>query len=220
MAAKKPGRAGSKENTETTPAPAAGVGGDAPLGGTGTRTPSARKAASAGAGSGGPVAEGSAGGGTRARKTGAKSASAKSASAKSASKTASKSASKSASAKSASKRSAGDKGGSDLQSNLRAFVQHHPEGWQHGDWEGLLHHLREGGIDTSDQGSIGLQLERERVIHTLENSGVSGIRGAKAKSIADRYGRIDELRQASVDDLAGVEGISRQQAEKIQEAVR
>lgn len=109
---------------------------------------------------------------------------------------------------------------SQLQSNLRAFVEHHPEGWGHHDWEGLLNHLSNSGLDTSDTARIGQELEKERVVHTLEKSGASGLRGGKARGIADRFGTLHSLREASVDDLASVSGITRAQAEKIHQSLR
>jgi hypothetical protein len=242
MAAKKPGRAGSQEAKETTEAQAADTGANgtgAAVGGTGARAKGARKTASAGAGSGAEAggsesasgtpsdggttgkrstsdteAKPSAGGATRARKTATKSA------AKSATKSASKRAGSAQGGTTARQAAGGASGGDELRNNLRAFLSHHPHGWGHSDWEGLLNHLRQSGFDASDEARVGSELEKERVVYTLETSGVSGLSGSKARSVADRFGSVHELRQASVDDIAGIKGINRSQAEKIHEAVR
>jgi hypothetical protein len=202
-------KSGSAAGGASAAAPPAGGGADghsaASAGATGgaqarTRTP--RKPAGATGDT-----EGGTGGSTRGRK--------------SASAGAAKTTSKRAGATKGGKSQGADAGGgSDLQRNLRAFVDHHPQGWGHHDWEGLLHHLRESGVDTSDEGRIGVELEKERVVRALENSGVSGLGGSKARSLADRFGTIRELHQASVDDIAGMKGINRSQAEKIREALR
>jgi hypothetical protein len=190
-------------------APAGGTGGDtqAP-----TRAPRKRSAATADSGTD------AGGGATRGRKTAGAGATKAAKSAKPA-KTA-RGGGGARKSRGPTEEGASGGGGGDLQGNLRAFVQHHPHGWEHRDWEGLLHHLRGSGIDTSDTAGIGSQLEKARLTHALENSGVSGLGTSKLRSLVDRFGSVWQLREASVDDIAGVKGIDRSQAEQIRKALR
>jgi hypothetical protein len=120
--------------------------------------------------------------------------------------------------KSAAKKSAGAAGGGrDLRGELRDFARSRPDGWGHDDWMGLLGDLRGRGHDVSDEGAVGMQLERERLAHQLE--GVDGL-GKKADALVDRFETVYSLRQASVDDVAGVKGMDRQLAERVKERFR
>lgn len=109
-------------------------------------------------------------------------------------------------------------GGSDLRSDMRDFAAARPNGWDHHDWVTFLGGLREKGHDTGDADEIGRQLERERISLILQ--GVQGLGPRKVDAVADRFGRLYELRNASVDEIAGVPGVTRELAEKISNAVR
>lgn len=101
-----------------------------------------------------------------------------------------------------------------LREHLRQFARSRPDGWGHDDWIGLLDELRGHGHDVSDPEAVGMQLEREHLMHRLED--VDGL-GRKSGALADRFGTLYSLRHASVDDIAGVKGMDRQLAERIKE---
>ncbi|HEV2148636.1 MAG TPA: helix-hairpin-helix domain-containing protein, partial [Longimicrobiaceae bacterium] len=105
-------------------------------------------------------------------------------------------------------------GSRDLRGELRDFARSRPGGWGHDEWQGLLGDLRGRGHDVSDEGAVGMQLERERLAHQLED--VGGL-GKKADALVDRFETVYSLRQASVDDIASVKGIDRQLAERVKE---
>lgn len=109
-------------------------------------------------------------------------------------------------------------GGSGLRADMREFAAARPSGWDHHDWVTFLGGLRDKGHDTSDADEIGRQLERERISLVLQD--VPGLGSRKVEAVADRFGRLYELRNASVDEIAGVPGINRDLAEKISNAVR
>lgn len=109
-------------------------------------------------------------------------------------------------------------GGSDLRADMREFAAARPGGWDHHDWVTFLGGLRDKGHDTSDADEIGRQLERERISLVLQD--VPGLGPRKVEAVADRFGRLYELRNASVDEIAGVPGVNRDLAEKISNAVR
>lgn len=109
-------------------------------------------------------------------------------------------------------------GGSGLRADMREFAAARPSGWDHHDWVTFLGGLRDKGHDTSDADEIGRQLERERISVVLQD--VPGLGSRKVEAVADRFGRLYELRNASVDEIAGVPGINRDLAEKISNAVR
>lgn len=105
-----------------------------------------------------------------------------------------------------------------LRLDLRAFAQARPAGWGHDDWLSFLDVLRERGHDTSDPESIGLQLERERLAVVLAE--VQGLGPKRVEALVTRFDTLWSLRQASVDDVAAVQGIPRSLAERIVEHVR
>jgi len=107
-----------------------------------------------------------------------------------------------------------------LLPQLRAFVQNHPHGWSHDEWLGLLYHLSEDGIDTRDEGHIGLALERERLLHTLGNLGIKGLGPKRREALADRFGSLWTLMEASPEEIAGVPGIQRSLAEQLADVLQ
>ncbi|MET0400242.1 MAG: hypothetical protein ABW277_25860 [Longimicrobiaceae bacterium] len=112
---------------------------------------------------------------------------------------------------------AGGGAGHSLGDHLRQFARSRPQGWGHGEWLGLLEELRGHGHDVSDEGAVGRQLERERLVHQLE--GVDGL-GNRTDALADHFGTLYSLRHAGVDEIAGVQGMDRQTAERIRQHLR
>ena len=105
----------------------------------------------------------------------------------------------------------------DLRRDLREFASTRPDGWSHDEWLRLLDSLRERGHDTSDSESIGRDLERERLALTLER--VPGLGPKKVEAVADRFGTLWSLRQASAEEIASVPSIPRNLADRIVETV-
>jgi hypothetical protein len=210
MAARKPGRSTGREsgNDGTTPQGAAGAGaangggagkgraaeGAAALGG---QEAKGRKATPGAAGKKATTAETGTGAG-RARQGAAGAGGAKATPARGAAKA----------------------GGNDLQKELSSFVAQHRHGWGHGEWLGLLDRLRQRGVDTSDTERIGRELEKQRLVMTLEEKKISGLGASRVRSVADRFETLYSLRHASVDEIASVSGINRPLAEKVKEALQ
>ena len=176
------------------------------------KTPAAKRAAALGTG-GGTTGDTASGGGAAKRATAKKSAGGV-AGAGAAKK---RSGGAGGAAKKSSGGGAGGGAGHGLGDHLRQFARSRPQGWGHGEWLGLLEELRGHGHDVSDEGAVGRQLERERLVQQLE--GVSGL-GDRADALADRFGTLYSLRHAGVDEIAGVQGMDRQTAERIREHLR
>jgi len=102
----------------------------------------------------------------------------------------------------------------DLRGDLRTFARARPDGWGHHDWLGLLDDLRSRGHDVSDGDAVGMQLERERLLHQLEE--VPGL-GRKSEALVARFETVYSLRQASVDEVAAVKGVNRDLAERVKQ---
>ena len=197
------GKAGSKAGgaKKSTPKPTAGPKAGTKAGGTTAETGSKQSKTAAKGGAAGGAAGKAAGAGGKAG--GGKSAGGKSAGGKT-SQTGAK--------------GGGDRqGGEELRGHLRDFVQRHPRGWGHGEWSGLIEELRGRGQDVSDTDALGMDLERERLSLTLEQ--ISGVGPARVRSIADSFGRLYDLRQASVDEIAERAGVPRSVAEKVRGAL-
>jgi len=107
-----------------------------------------------------------------------------------------------------------------LLPQLRAFVQSHPHGWSHDEWLGLLYHLAQNGIDTHDEGHIGLALERERLLHTLGNLEIKGLGPKRREALANRFGSLWGLMEASPEEIADVPGIQRSLAEQLADVLQ
>lgn len=104
--------------------------------------------------------------------------------------------------------------GGGMRDDLRAFARAHPGGWGHDQWLTLVEELRGKGYDVSDTDAVGMQLERERLAVALESEGV---KGKAADALVGRFETVWSLRQASVDDIASVKGVTRAQAERVKE---
>ena len=89
-----------------------------------------------------------------------------------------------------------------LRESLGDFVRSHPQGWGHHQWEGLLADLSESGVDVSDAEGIGAALEAERLETVLGDLGVKGLGPKRRQTVVERYGRLWDLSQASVDELS------------------
>jgi hypothetical protein len=102
---------------------------------------------------------------------------------------------------------------------LRNFVAEHEDGWSHGHWETLLRRLEEEGFDTAQPDAIGLVLERERILVALEDAGIPGLGPKRREAVADQFGNLWRLKQASVDDLSRMSRLPKALAEKVHAAV-
>lgn len=78
-----------------------------------------------------------------------------------------------------------------LEAHLRSFAAGRADGWTHDEWLGLLSQLAERGYDTSNPDSIGLHLERERIV--LWVSEIRGVGPRRAEAIADAYASLWQL---------------------------
>lgn len=112
------------------------------------------------------------------------------------------------------------KQGNMLEQRLSAFVEAHPGGWSHPEWMGLLGELSRAGVDTSDPGRIGSALEKARLMAVLERAGVKGLGPRRREALAERFRRLWDLRQASVDEIAALPSMHRGLAEEVHRAVR
>lgn len=104
---------------------------------------------------------------------------------------------------------------------LRAFLDRHPGGWYHTDWERLVDDLRTRGLlpDGGEQ-AVGRELERARVRQTLQGLGVRGLGPKRRETVAEAYGHLWELRNASADELAALPGLNKRVATDLVAALR
>ncbi|NJD20982.1 MAG: hypothetical protein FIA95_17065 [Gemmatimonadetes bacterium] len=109
---------------------------------------------------------------------------------------------------------------SDFLSQLRTFVAAHPDGWNHHEWLELLAQLTDAGEDTTNPDAVGAMLERERLLGFLEGVGLKGLGPKRREAGADRFGRLWDLRHASVADIASIPGFYPALAEALHEALR
>lgn len=103
----------------------------------------------------------------------------------------------------------------ELLFELRRFSEEHPQGWGHDEWTGLLDQLAVNGHDVSDHDGIGRSLERERLVHTLQRMEVRGLGPKRVDAIADRFGTLWNLMNASEEDIAGIPSVPRPLAVQI-----
>ena len=107
-----------------------------------------------------------------------------------------------------------------MKERLRAFVERHPEGWNHEEWMGLLMDLQQDGADVGDPEQVGRALERTRLEWELARRTVKGLGPKRSDAIVARFGTLWRLRQASVDEVAEVPTITRTLAEKVVQAMQ
>ena len=107
-----------------------------------------------------------------------------------------------------------------MKERLREFVERHPDGWNHQEWTGLLAELERSGAETTDPERVGRALERTRLEWELARRSVKGLGPKRSEALAERFGTLWRLRQASVDDVAQVPTINRSLAEKVVQAMQ
>lgn len=107
-----------------------------------------------------------------------------------------------------------------MKSRLRAFVEGHPEGWNHDEWLGLLSELESGGADVGDPAKVGRALEKTRLEWELDRRGVKGLGPKRSQALVARFETLWSLRQASVEEVAGVPTITKSLAEKVVQAIQ
>jgi NAD-dependent DNA ligase len=107
-----------------------------------------------------------------------------------------------------------------ISKEIRHFVQAHPHGWRHDEWLGFLYHLTQNGISTENEAAIGMALERERLSHTLGNMDIKGLGPKRREALADRFGTLWNLLEASPEEIARVPGVPRSLADQISEVLQ
>ncbi|HUF75908.1 MAG TPA: helix-hairpin-helix domain-containing protein [Longimicrobiales bacterium] len=107
-----------------------------------------------------------------------------------------------------------------MKERLRAFVERHPEGWNHDEWMGLLSQLQQDGADVGDPQQVGRALERTRLEWELSRRPVKGLGPKRSEALVARFGTVWGLRQASVDEVAEVPTITRTLAERVVQAMQ
>lgn len=107
-----------------------------------------------------------------------------------------------------------------MKERLRAFVERHPEGWNHDEWMGLLSQLQQDGADVGDPQQVGRALERTRLEWELSRRPVKGLGPKRSEAIVARFGTVWGLRQASVEEVAEVPTITRTLAERVVQAMQ
>ena len=108
----------------------------------------------------------------------------------------------------------------DISSEVRRFVQEHPDGWGHDDWTGFLMHLAHEGHDVSDPDGIGLRVEHARLVQVLSRLEVKGLGPKRTRAIADHFGTVWNLTCASSEEMAGTAGIPWALADQISKALQ
>lgn len=107
-----------------------------------------------------------------------------------------------------------------FRARLRDFVTGHEQGWNHHEWLELLCQLTDAGVDTTDPDAIGTALEHERVLVFLEGLQVKGLGPKRREAVAARFGRVWDLRHATVDEIAAIPTFQQDLAEALYEAIR
>lgn len=107
-----------------------------------------------------------------------------------------------------------------FRGKLRDFVQEHEKGWNHHEWLELLAELTDAGVDTSHPETIGSALEEERVLAFLEGANVKGLGPKRREALAGRFGKMWDLKHASVDEIAELPSFHRGLAEELHKALR
>jgi excinuclease ABC subunit C len=107
-----------------------------------------------------------------------------------------------------------------MKKKLWAFVERHPEGWNHEEWLGLLAELAQSGTEVSDPAEVGLALEKTRLEWELARRSVKGLGPKRSEALADRFETLWSLRHASVDEVAQVPTITKSLAEKVVQAIQ
>ena len=107
------------------------------------------------------------------------------------------------------------------QDLLGTFLDDHPDGWQHGDWESLLAVLRRQElVAPGEEDEVGRQLERENVSRILGKLRVPGLGPKRREAVADGFPRRFDLTTASVEALSRLPAMNRSVAEAVVAALR
>ncbi|MDH3270771.1 MAG: hypothetical protein OEN56_05530 [Gemmatimonadota bacterium] len=104
--------------------------------------------------------------------------------------------------------------------HLQAFIEAHPEGWQHHEWLELLAELDQNGFDVSDTDAVGWELERERLSWELRRKGVPGLGPKRIDAVVERFGTLWRLQHAEPEQVAEIKTIPGKLAEQVVRAVR
>lgn len=102
-----------------------------------------------------------------------------------------------------------------MTDRLQAFVDLHPDGWDHDSWLTLLASLEGDGMDVSNPEDIGRSLERTRLASMLRSKSVQGLGPKRIQAVVDRYGSLWNLNNASADDIAEIPTIPAALARKL-----
>lgn len=102
---------------------------------------------------------------------------------------------------------------------MDAFIEAHPDGWNHMEWLGLLADLERDGVDVSEQEEVGLVLEGHRLVRELERMEVKGLGPKRLAALRERFQTLWSLRQASSTDIAEIKSISPALAAALFEAI-
>jgi hypothetical protein len=106
-----------------------------------------------------------------------------------------------------------------IRDQLTAFVEDHPDGWDHAEWVGFLQALDQQGIDVSDPDDLGLKLENTRLSWELQRRAVPGLGPKRIDAVVGRFGTLWSLRQATPDEIAEIPTIHKGLAEKLSDAL-
>lgn len=106
-----------------------------------------------------------------------------------------------------------------VQERLQAFVENHPEGWDHTGWLGLLSDLQQAGVDVSDPQDIGRSLERTRLAATLRAKKVQGLGPKRIQAVVEHFGTLWNLQHASADEIAEIPTIPARLAKTVRQAM-
>jgi hypothetical protein len=108
-----------------------------------------------------------------------------------------------------------------MEQHLKAFIETHPDGWDHFQWLGLLADLEDNGFDVSDPTAIGRELENHRLAWELRRREVPGLGPKRIDAVVEHFGTLWSLRHADVEDFADIKkSVPGKVAEKVVAAVR
>jgi len=107
-----------------------------------------------------------------------------------------------------------------MKKQLNAFVERHPDGWNHDQWLSLLADLGADGVDLADTAAIGEELEKLRLAATLRRCDVPGLGPKRIEAVVEKFGTLWSLRHAGVDEVAAIKTIPAGVAEKVVAALK
>lgn len=107
-----------------------------------------------------------------------------------------------------------------MQQHLDAFIEAHPDGWDHLSWLELLAELEHDGFDVSDAAAVGAELERRRLAWELRRREVPGLGPKRIDAVVERFGTLWSLQHAEAEELAEIRTIPGALAEKVVAAIR